>query len=366
MKFKLTIYAKSVLQLIVVFVLAWFLYTVRGVIIYLIIATLLALIVKPVTNFLSERKIGKVYFPRALAALVAMLLIFVFFGIIGTFLLPTLYSELAVLSKIDFGRVYENSINQFSLLEDWFSQREFNLENIEGSVRSGIENLLSLETIENTISSILGGLGNIAIALFSILFMLFFLLKERNVSTSLLENYLPTRLSEHILNIVPKLKTTLFRYSLGLVAQMTGIFLVVYVGLKIAGVPSAIVIAVFAAFFNLIPYLGPMIGATFGIILGVGQAIALHPESGIALLAGKIVLVFAATQLTDNFVFQPLIFSNSIKAHPLEIFIVISVAGLLGGVIGMIIAVPTYGMLRIVFKEFYADSKFIQALTKNV
>ncbi len=97
-----------------------------------------------------------------------------------------------------------------------------------------------------------------------------------------------------------------------------------------------------------------------------GQAFALDPSIAFGFLALKIVVVFATAQLTDNFVFQPLIFSNSINAHPLEIFIVISIAGLLGGVFGMVVAVPTYSMIRIVSKEFATNSKFIQAVTKNV
>jgi predicted PurR-regulated permease PerM len=173
-------------------------------------------------------------------------------------------------------------------------------------------------------------------------------------------------MSDHMRHILPKIKRTLFRYAFGLLIQMTGIFTIVYVGLSIAGVQSALVIGVFAAFINLIPYIGPMIGAIFALVLGLGQAYALDPTVSFALISLEIVGVFATAQLTDNFVFQPLIFSNSINAHPLEIFIIISVAGLLGGIIGMVIAVPTYSMLRIISKEFFTNSKFIQALTRNV
>ena len=366
MKFKLTIYTKSVLQLLALAVIGWLLYTVRGVLVYLVIATILTLVAKPVTNFISSRKIGARHIPRALSAAVSLLLLVVVFTLVATLIVPALYRELAVLSAIDFGSVYENALQKISLLKHWAADREINLNEIEDSIRNGVNALLSAETLKGTVSSILGGLGNIAIAGFSIVFILFFLLKEENITHALLEDYLPKSLSRHIEKIVPKVKVTIYRYSLGLAMQMTGIFLIVFIGLTIAGVQSAIVIAVAAAFFNLIPYVGPMIGATFALILALGQSIALHPEASIGLLALKIVAVFGVTQLTDNFIFQPLIFSNSIKAHPLEIFLVISFAGLLGGIIGMIIAVPAYGMLRIVIKEFWADSKFVQSLTRNV
>ena len=366
MNLKLTIYAKSVLQLLAIAVIAWFLYSVRGVIVYLVIATILSLIAKPITNFLSSRKIGSWHFPRALAAAVALLVLAGIFTLIATLIVPTLFSELAVLSAIDFGAAYENALHKIALIENWAADKEIELDNIEDSIRHGINQFLSLETLEGTLSSILGGLGNIAIALFSIVFILFFFLKEENITHRLINDYLPKSLSQHIEIILPKIKVTIYRYSLGLALQMTGIFLVVFIGLTIAGVDSAIVIAVAAAFFNLIPYLGPLIGATFGLILGLGQSIALYPDASVGLLALKIVAVFGVTQLTDNFLFQPLIFSNSIKAHPLEIFLVISIAGLMGGIIGMVIAVPAYGMLRIVIKEFWSDSKFVQSLTRNV
>ena len=71
-------------------------------------------------------------------------------------------------------------------------------------------------------------------------------------------------------------------------------------------------------------------------------------------------------QLIDNFVFQPLIFSNSVKAHPLEIFIVIFSAGLLFGITAMLVAIPFYTIFRVMAKEFLHDFKFVQKLTRNI
>ena len=183
----------------------------------------------------------------------------------------------------------------------------------------------------------------------------------------MLVNAIPDRFLEGTENMLPKIKHTLGRYFRGLLMQMTGIFTLVFLGLKfIAGVEDALVIALFAAFANLIPYIGPIFGMVFGLIVGVGQAYAIGMDVHFGLLAAKILLVFAITQLTDNMVFQPVIFSNSINAHPLEIFIVIMVAGTLFGATGMIIAIPTYSVLRIFSKEFLQGSKVIRNLTRNV
>jgi predicted PurR-regulated permease PerM len=363
---KLTVYVKSVLQLLALAGLAWLLYTVRGLIIYLIVAALLALVAKPLTNLLSSFKIKWFRIPRALSAIITLMVIVGVFVLISRLLVPSLVTEVASLSKIDFGQAYETLSHKVTVAEKWLANYEIELEAVEDDARKAITGLLSFKTAEQTIAGLLGGLGNIVIALFSITFILFFFLKEPNITGFILNDLFSEGFSKHLRHILPKLKRTLFRYAIGLLLQMTGIFTIVYVGLSLVGVESALVIAVFAAFFNLIPYVGPSIGAIFGLILGLGQAFALDPTISFGFLALKIVAVFASAQLTDNFVFQPLIFSNSINAHPLEIFIVISVAGLLGGVLGMVIAVPTYSMIRIVSKEFYANSKFIQAVTRNV
>jgi predicted PurR-regulated permease PerM len=75
-----------------------------------------------------------------------------------------------------------------------------------------------------------------------------------------------------------------------------------------------------------------------------------------------LVVVYAITQMLDNYIFQPTIFSNSIHAHPLEIFLVILIAGTLGGIIGMVIAIPLYAFMRIVFIEMNREFGFIERL----
>ena len=71
-------------------------------------------------------------------------------------------------------------------------------------------------------------------------------------------------------------------------------------------------------------------------------------------------------QLIDNFFSQPFIFSTSVKSHPLEIFLIIIIAGLLFGVVGMVVAVPGYTAIKVILKEFLAENSFVKKLTKNL
>ena len=77
-------------------------------------------------------------------------------------------------------------------------------------------------------------------------------------------------------------------------------------------------------------------------------------------------LVVAITQLVDNIVFQPVIFSNSVRAHPLEIFVVILASGFAAGIPGMILAIPAYTVLRVFAREFFYNLKAVQKITSSL
>jgi predicted PurR-regulated permease PerM len=127
-----------------------------------------------------------------------------------------------------------------------------------------------------------------------------------------------------------------------------------------------LLIGLIAALFNVIPYLGPIIGGTIGVALGIATHLDLEFYSQLLPLIFKMTGVFVTVQLIDNFVFQPLIFSNSVNAHPLEIFIVLLMAGSLAGIAGMILAIPMYTVIRVFAKEFFNKFKVVKKLTKNI
>jgi predicted PurR-regulated permease PerM len=132
------------------------------------------------------------------------------------------------------------------------------------------------------------------------------------------------------------------------------IFSLAAIGLSIFGIKYALTIALFAAVANLIPYLGPILGASFGIIVGISTGTELLTQQDYLFLVIKIASVFSIVQVVDNIFLQPLIFSKSVKAHPLEIFIVIFAGASLAGIPGMIIAIPVYTVLRVSFGELYS------------
>src|SRR5690606_3508330 len=138
--------------------------------------------------------------------------------------------------------------------------------------------------------------------------------------------------------------------------QMTAIFSIASLGLKIMDIDYAITIAVFAAVANLILYVGPVLGAIFGFLVGfsIGDFV---DSSEMYFFLFKVLSVFAVVQLADNILLQPLIFSKSVKVHPLEIFVVIFAGAKIAGILGMVFAIPVYTIFRVSFKEFHKGYK---------
>ena len=134
-------------------------------------------------------------------------------------------------------------------------------------------------------------------------------------------------------------------------------------GLLILGVPNAFLIGFLAGLLNLIPYVGPLIGAGIGLVI----ILTTHLQSpDLGGLLGKAGLVFFLAQVVDNLFTQPVIFAGSVKAHPLEIFLLISIAGSLAGITGMMLAIPAYSLLRVVAKEFLGGFKVVRSLTEDL
>ena len=133
------------------------------------------------------------------------------------------------------------------------------------------------------------------------------------------------------------------------------------------GIKYALLLGFFAAIINIIPYIGPIIGTVFGLFVGITTTIetqGLYAE--IIPLFIKMNIIYWAVHLLDNAIFQPVIFSNSIKAHPLEVFILIWVAGTLGGVLGMILAIPCYTVFRVIMKEIMLEFGWMKPPTPTI
>ena len=176
----------------------------------------------------------------------------------------------------------------------------------------------------------------------------------------------PEKYHEQANRVIQNAKHLLTRYFVGILIQISLITLFDTLGLTIVGAKYPLAIGFFAGLINVIPYIGPLIGTTVGLVIGLISNINADFYSQLLPLLLLMLAVFLIVQLMDNMIFQPLIFSNSVNAHPLEIFLIIIAAGTLAGIPGMILAVPGYTFVRIIAKEFFHEFRIVKSLTKNI
>jgi predicted PurR-regulated permease PerM len=231
---------------------------------------------------------------------------------------------------------------------------------------SDILSKLNVNAIPDLFNSVLSMFGSFSIGLFSVLFISFFFLKDSKLLEDGMLVFAPQQKEGRLKKSFEKIKNLLSRYFVGLVFQILILFIIYTIVLLIFGIKNAFVIAFLCALLNLIPYVGPLIGGIIMAILSMSSNLGQDFQSVILPKTTYVMIGYAIAQVVDNFVSQPLIFSNSVKSHPLEIFLIIVIGGLLFGVLGMIVAVPTYTAIKVIAKEFMSGNKIVHKMTKNL
>ena len=349
---------KAVAILAGIAILLYFLYQVQAIIVYIAISAVLALIGSPIIQFLKKR----LKFPNTLAVLLTMLtFIAIFSGLISMFI-PLIIKQGENLSLLNIDQLQSNIQDLIVQINDYFLARGID---ILDEVKNA-DLFSNMTVIPNLLNSVIGTLGSFSIGLFSVIFITFFLMKD----THIMENSIYVLVSDKSENKLRKSLGTinhlLSRYFIGLVFQITILFIIYTTVLLIFGVDNSVVIAFLCALLNLIPYVGPMIGGLLMLFLTMSSNLGESFQDVILPTTIYVMIGYVFAQLIDNFLSQPLIFSNSVKSHPLEIFLVIMISGILFGVTGMIVAIPTYTAIKVILKAFLSDNKIVKSLTKDL
>lgn len=233
-------------------------------------------------------------------------------------------------------------------------------------VKSNIFELFNPAKIPQLLGSFVGFFGNILVTLLSVFFIAFFFLKEKGLFTKMISSLVPNKQEGKASHAIEESSTLLIRYFVGLLAQAIVITLITTVVLKLLGMENALLMAFCFAIFNLIPYIGPILGNLFGVLIVISSNLDVGFYDVMLPKIIKTVVVFAVLQLLDNFLLQPNIFSRSVKAHPLEIFLVVLMGAKIGGVAGMVLAIPAYTVMRVLAKVFLSEFDVVKKLTASI
>jgi len=349
----------AVFQIAAISLTIWLLFQLKTLLIYLVIAAVVSLIGRPINKFLIQ----KIKLRPILATTISILVLLGILISLFSLFVPLLIQQGENLALLDVDLLKANidtlveEISLYFQLDNSFWQQQFAVDNLFQNVNFGLLPELLNQTLEL--------LGGFTIGLFSVVFILFFFLKDSALQERIILVLVSDTLSARVEKSIEKIKNLLSRYFLGLLFQISILLIIYSIVLAAFSVENAFIIAFLCALLNLIPYLGPIIGAVLMMLLTMSSFIGADFSSVILPKTFYVMLGFLVGQLIDNFFSQPMIFSNSVKSHPLEIFIVILASGTLMGPLGMIIAIPFYTTLKVIAQEFLNDNKIVKSLTKN-
>lgn len=334
-------------------------YQLSAIVIYIIISLVLALLTNPIVQFFRT----KLKFKNTVAVITTLVSVLLLFSGIILLFVPLLISQGKNLSLLDIKTLEQNYNELVTNLNDFFVSHDIHTENIAAA---DIFSSLNLDFLSTFFNSFISVLSNIGIGLASVLFITFFLLKEKDSFFKAFKAVLPTEQKSRVLVSLDKITHLLTRYFGGLLLQLVLILILNLIVFLIFGVENAFIIALLCAILNIIPYLGPLLAMIMASSLVMLSGIGSDFINDVLPTTLYVIIGMFIVQLIDNNINQPIIFSKSTKSHPLEIFLVILASGTLFGVFGMVIAVPTYTALKVIAKEFLPDNKLIKALTKDI
>lgn len=339
--------------------LLYFLFS--GILLYLIFSTVLAIIGSPLMKLLAKFKYKKLSIGKGFAAFVVLGLFIGIITLLIGIIAPIVGKESAKLAAVNPDELLTLVKQPISQLENVIANFTHEQVSIENYLREKVISLLNFANVSNWLKILTDLTGGLLLALFMVAFITFFFLKDGKMFYEQLKSLIPSKYKNESRGLVPEIKNKLVRYFIGIIIEVLLVFICLGIGLYIIDVQYFILIAFIAAMLNVIPYMGPLIGMVLGALI---STIAMCTGTSDCLteilpLIGKVVLVFALVQLLDNIVFQPFIYANSINAHPLEIFLVIIIAGNIWGLLGLLLAVPAWSVLKIIFKEVRKKSQFL-------
>ncbi len=344
----------------------------KNVLIYIIAAFVVSLIGRPVMKLLRRIKIKGKSAPDWLLAILTILVIIAFLVLIVTQMIPLISNIIRDASAL--GSTSTVGPNPIEKVNQWFIGVFPNLDpdfDIAALLIQKVQELVDFGKVGGIVGSVASLVVDLFVALFSVTFISFFFIKEEGLFDRIICALVPDKHELTLNKTLNEIKELLSRYFVGLLIEMIGVALIDFLGLWLIArldFSYAIGIAFIAGLLNVIPYVGPIIGEVIGVVFGIVLKLGVGAglDVNVWVFALIILAIMLTAQLIDNFIYQPLIYSTSIKAHPLEIFIVLLMAGHIGGTIGMLVAIPAYTVVRVVAIRFFYRYKIIQRLVPDL
>jgi len=361
---------RNILILIGLALLAYFFWYFRNIIAYILAAGVISLIGRPVVDLLNGIRIWKFRFPRALSSLLTLLLLYGLLALFFVIFIPLVTRQIDALSGFDASSIVQGLRDQLDKIDLAIRKVYKGMpadKTLYDIAVTTITNILNPASITDFAGNIVTVLRKIIVAFVAITFLAFFFLKDEGLFKETVMVMVPDQYEKRIRNVLHSIKKLLIRYFIGIILQCSVVLINITIGMTIVGFPfhQALVMGLLVGIFNVIPYVGPWLGGSVAVLMGVATAVTSTGYPVIWLLIVYMVIVIAITQVVDNNLVQPTIYSRSVNAHPIEIFLVIFAVGSFAGIAGMILAVPAYTALRVFAREFFYNFGQVRKITSG-
>ena len=344
----------------------------RNVIIYMLAAVVVSLISKPIVRLLHKVRIKGRILPDWFLAAFTLLTVMALLSCIITLIIPIVTGIVKGISissiegtaaqiSVPLANLNEFLKNTFPSLGNGFK--------IETALIAELQKIFDVSKVSSLIGTATSFLSSFGVGLFSVMFIGFFFIKDDDLFTNIVTALVPDKHEKNAAAAISDIGYLLSRYFIGVLLEVIGVALINFLGLWLIarlGINAALGIAFLTGILNIIPYVGPLMGGVLGTILGLilkySSSVPIGLDVNFWVFTLILIAIFCFTQLIDNILYQPVIYSTSIKSTPLEIFIVLLIVGHIGGPLAMIVAIPCYTVIRVIAFRFFRHIKAIRRL----
>lgn len=363
----LTKYLLGLIALLFAVFFSWYFFS---IIVYVLVAAVISFLGKPIIDLLGKVEIRHWRLPDGLKAAIALIALWLLFILFFSTVIPLVVHEFQSLENISVNNIVtklQGPVEDAGKLMKYYGMMDESAD-VNAYITKELTDWINVARLRTWFGTVAGTVTDLFVALFSITFISFFFLKDSRLFTGMVLAVVPSRFEEQARNALDSIQRLLVRYFVGLLLEVLGVMTLNTIGLSVVGLTfsHAVVIGLVTGILNVIPYIGPLIGVFFGLTVGVVLNLDMDFYTQLFPLLIGMTVVMLFTQLVDNVLFQPLIYGNSVHAHPLEIFLVLLMAGSLAGIPGMILAIPSYTVLRVILKEFFNKYKLVKKITQSL
>jgi len=333
----LEISTTSIIKIIIILLIFWFIYLIRDIILMLFVVLILVSAIYPLADWFQSKKI-----PRWVGVLVIYLIFFGVFSLIIILLIPPIIKEISQLAS-EFPSSWTKIMSDFTSLGIYSAENS-----LPKNIQSSLNTLnLTLGRAATGVFSALGGIFGGIFSFFIILVITFYMVVEKDALKGILRSAVPAQYQPYLTRLFNRLQKKLGGWVRGQLILCLIIGIMVYLGLLILGVNYALVLGLFSAITEFIPYFGPIIGSIPAVFIAFSES---------PLLALFVIILFVVVNQLENHIIIPKLMQRVTGLNPVISIVALLIGAKVAGFIGIILAIPVATSISVFLEDFFGDS----------